>query len=333
MHYNKNNPNFLLSIISSFGNITKGKSFFKKSFKEKEIKLRSNKFTAHIFFKSVFIALVLSLYYLFLQNIKTFTENKYSHSHLNNRHSRILYQEISPFLKGSRAPNAIEKQKKNPFPYKHNDNNSSFGNLDKQNEDLKKKISNDNQLKTKTGKQEEYNKNDIMFSCANIGNCEDVTEDELSDKLNNIKGAVNGKTMNLVWKYVNYHENVNSARMRQEIQNYCKLVAEHYNIPEEFESKKCKYVDDKITNKLLRKERFDFKNIEDFAKEDICARWEFLRYIKLKRRSWKEVRESSKEKWENYINDVFKNYKAKKSICKCGADKKGFCLCRWKPKH
>ncbi|ANQ07187.1 Uncharacterized protein PCOAH_00013220 [Plasmodium coatneyi] len=316
MHDNKNNPNFLLSIIASFGNITKGKSSFKKSFKEKEINLRSNKFATYIFFKSVFIALVLSLYYLFLQNIKTSTGNKYSHSHLNNRHSRILYQDISSFLKGSRANNAIEKQKKNPFPFKHNENNNSLGNVDKQNEDLKKKISNDNQLKTNTGKPGEYNKNEIMFSCANIGNCEEVTEDELSDKLNNIKGAVNGKTMHLVWKYVNNHEKVNFIRMQQEIQNYCDMSAKHYNIPKEFETKKCKHVDDKITNALLKKERFDLKNIKEFAKEDLCARWEFLRYIKLKRRSWKELRESSKEKWTNYINDVFKNYTTKKSSCK-----------------
>ncbi|GAB69807.1 phist protein, partial [Plasmodium cynomolgi strain B] len=128
----------------------------------KEIKLNSNKFATHIFFKSFFSALVLSLYYLLLQNINTSTGNKYPHSHLKNRHSRILYQDIPSFLKGSRANNTTEGQKKNPFPFKHADNNSS-GNVDKQNEDLKKKLSSDNQLKTNTGKQEEYNKNEIMF--------------------------------------------------------------------------------------------------------------------------------------------------------------------------
>ncbi|EDL42365.1 phist protein (Pf-fam-b) [Plasmodium vivax India VII] len=312
MKDNKKNPNFLLSIISSLGNITKGKSSFKKSFKEKEIKLKSNKFATYIFFKSVFSVLVLTLYYLLLQNINTSTGNIYSNSHLNNRHSRILYQDIPSFLKGSKVNIAFEGQKKNPFSFKHDDNNSSSGNVDKQNDDLKKNFSNDNQLKNNTGKPGEYNKNEIMFSCANTGKCEEITEEELNDKLNNIKGAVNTKTMHLVWKYVHNHERVNFIRMQQETQNYCKLLAKHYNIPKEFETKKCKHVDDKITNALLKKERFDLKNIKEFAKEDICARWEFLRYINLKRRSWKELRESTKEKWANYINDLFKNYKAKK---------------------
>ncbi|EUD64268.1 hypothetical protein C922_05355 [Plasmodium inui San Antonio 1] len=312
MQDNKRNPNFLLSIISFLGNITERKSSFKKSFKEKEIKLKSKKSSICIFFKSVFSALLLSLYYLLLQNINTCTGNKYSHSHVNNRHPRILYPDISSLLKGSRVNNPIEEQKKNLFPFKHDDNNSFSGNVDKQNEHLQKKLSKDNQLKNHTGKQEQYNKNEIMFSCVNTGNCEEVTEDELNDKLNNIKGAVNTKTMNLVWKYVHNHERVKFTRMQKEMQNYCKLLAKHYHIPTEFEPKRCKHVDDKIRNLLLKKDRFDLKNIKDFAKEDFCARWEFLRYINLKRRSWKELRESTKEKWANYINDQFKNYKPKK---------------------
>ncbi|KJP84858.1 hypothetical protein AK88_05513 [Plasmodium fragile] len=333
MQDHRKNPNFPLSIICSLGNITTTKSTFKQFFKEKEIKLKSNKFATYIFFKSVFIALVLSLYCLLLQNINTSTGPKYAHSYLNNRHSRILYPDNPPFLKAFRANNAIQGQKKNPFLLNHNDNNSSSGNVDNQNEDLKKKIPKDNQLKTNTGKQEEYNKNEIMFRCVNIGNCDDVTEDELNDKLNNIKGAVNSRTMHLVWKYVQNHEKVNFIRMQQEIQNYCKLSAKYYNIPEEFDTKKCKHVDDKITNALQKRERFDLKNINEFAKEDICARWEFLRYIKLKRRSWKELRESTQQKWANYINDVFKNYKSKKSITAFDKDNKGFRFRPWIPKH
>ncbi|GAW80083.1 Phist protein [Plasmodium gonderi] len=308
----KKKKDFLLSIIPSLGNIAKGKISFQKLAKEKEYKLKNKKIISCIFSKSFFSALVLSLLYLLLQNINTCTENTYSQTHLKNRHSRILFEDIKLHLKKLRGNNSIEVGN-NGFPHKHNNNKfGSSENVDDKSKDLKNKAVTYNNLKNDAGKQAIYNKNEIIFSCIDTDNCEEVTEDELNDKLDNIKGPVNGKTMHIVWKYVHKHVRLSFIRMQKETMNYCHLLAKNYNIPKEYEMKKCKYVDDKITNALLKKDNFDLKNIKDFAKEDFCARWEFLRYINLKRKSWGELRESTKEKWANYINNSFKNYKHKK---------------------
>ncbi|SBT76212.1 Plasmodium exported protein (PHIST), unknown function [Plasmodium ovale] len=293
--------NILLYTTSSFGDAQKGGNYLKE-LKEKEINDEKQTMERPIFFKSLFRALVLSLFYLLLQNISSSKTNENLLFYSNIRNSRILYNDILSFAKWSKVHDIEGIKGKNIPSREVNNIHSDMVNNNKK-ESKNMFVSNKS--------QETYKKNEMLFTCKDSNGCGEISDYELNEKINNLKGPVDSKTMYLVWDYVSNHEKKKYVLMQEEMLNYCKLLAKHYNIPDKLEKEKWQYVNNKMTKALLKKERFDLKNIKEFAKEELCARWEFQRYINLKRRSWNELREHTKEKWANQLNNWFKTYREK----------------------
>ncbi|KJP86747.1 hypothetical protein AK88_03561 [Plasmodium fragile] len=141
-------------------------------------------------------------------------------------------------------------------------------------------------------------------------NSQDMTDEELSEKINKLKGPVDTMTMLCVLNYVHNHEKEKYIRMMEDMQEACGVLADSYNVPWEYEAEKFKYVHDKMMKMLMKREKFEMKNIKAFATDEpICARWEFQRYLELKRRSWADFTRRMKRQGTNRLQHSFRRTK------------------------
>ncbi|GAB65933.1 phist protein [Plasmodium cynomolgi strain B] len=141
-------------------------------------------------------------------------------------------------------------------------------------------------------------------------NSQDMTDEELSERIDKLKGPVDTKTMIFVWNYVHDHEKKKYILMVEGMRETCRRLADYYNVPWEYETEKFRYVHDKMIKMLMKRENFEIKNIKDFATDEpICARWEFQRYLKLKRRSWADFTRRMERKWTKKLQHSFRSGK------------------------
>ncbi|CAA9987639.1 Plasmodium exported protein, unknown function [Plasmodium knowlesi strain H] len=141
-------------------------------------------------------------------------------------------------------------------------------------------------------------------------NSQEMTDEELNERIGKLKGPVDSATMLYVWHYVYDHERKKCTYMVEDMRRVCRVLAEYYNVPWEYEIEKYKYVLDKMTKMLLKREKFEIKNIKMFATDEpICARWEFQRYLKLKQRSWADFTHHMWRKCTKKLEHSFRNYK------------------------
>ncbi|ANQ07389.1 Uncharacterized protein PCOAH_00015460 [Plasmodium coatneyi] len=141
-------------------------------------------------------------------------------------------------------------------------------------------------------------------------NSEEMTDEELNERIGKLKGPVDTGTMLYVWNYVYDHERKKYIRMVEDMREACRILADYYNVPWECEMKKYSYAHDKMIKMLLKRENFEIKNIKEFATDEpICARWEFQRYLKLKQRSWADFTERMGRKWTNKLEHSFRKVK------------------------
>ncbi|KAI4838020.1 hypothetical protein MKS88_003442 [Plasmodium brasilianum] len=280
--------NSVLTITPPFWNIEKRKNYVKKTLNNKETKFK-NKNYIHISKGNIYLQL-----------------------QLKNRHSRILYKYNPLLIRGIKNHNATSLEKKEIFSSHHEEKDTTSKKLSKKINEMENTFIKDYLSKKNIGNHETFKKNENLFKCSNLKKCEDVTDEELNEKINNLKGPVDPKTMYLVWNFVYDHEKKKYIRMQGDTLKYCKSLASDYKIPINYEKKTWKNINIKMTEAFLKKGHSDFKNIKTFAGEDLCARWEFQRYIYMKRKLWTEYREKIKEKCINKLNNTFKKYNEKK---------------------
>ncbi|KAI4839589.1 hypothetical protein MKS88_002146 [Plasmodium brasilianum] len=204
---------------------------------------------------------------------------------LSNINSRKLSGCIPSHIKGFRRPTFSEKGEMT-FVCNPKRNKQACSNSREEEYEEKESEFLDHYLKKLDSvERERSKKNEMLFPYISTDSTAMITENEFNTRIANLKGPVDSKIMILVWNYVIEYERRKYINMVDDIITMCKLLAEFYNVPSNYESSIKQHVRNKMMKALMKKEEFDYKNIKDFARDDdgICARWEFQRYVQLKR--------------------------------------------------
>ncbi|SBT55871.1 Plasmodium exported protein (PHIST), unknown function [Plasmodium ovale wallikeri] len=247
--------------------------------------------------------------YLLLQTIYTFTSDHYgSELLLRERFSRSLSGRIPSNVRGFRGLIYDEDREMVYTLNRENRRPAYYRQIDRRDENLKNAYLHSYLTAMSKSERERCKKNEKLFPCRGDEVFEVLTDDELNERIKNLKGPLHSRTMHHVWNYVLHHEKRKFLRMLEYVKSACKSFADYYDIPPSYEKIKWEYVEGKMLKELRKKEVYDFENIKDFASDVICARWEFQRYLTLKRRSWKKFTEDMEEKWTKKLLRWFKGH-------------------------
>ncbi|VUZ94996.1 Plasmodium exported protein (PHIST), unknown function [Plasmodium vivax] len=272
-------------------------------------------FSVFTFSDTVLCALVLSLFYALIQNVHCPGWPSESHHEVgslsNGRRWRNMSGRIPSHVKGFRRPHLMEdgemvfQSKRGRSRGRERDTDLS-PEIPKIYKDVERSFSK-RYTKVLTEKEKKrWIKNVMLFKNQNSL---EMTYEELSDRIDNLKGPVDTKTMLFVWNYVHDHEKQKYIHMVEGMRDTCRRLADYYNVPWEYETEKFRYVHDKMIKMLMKREEFEIKNIKKFATDGpICARWEFQRYLKLKRRSWADFTQRMERKWTKKLQHSFRSH-------------------------
>ncbi|EUD67837.1 hypothetical protein C922_02026 [Plasmodium inui San Antonio 1] len=256
----------------------------------------------------VFCALALSCLYALIQNVHSPGEPSHNHQKVlnlpNDRSCRSLSGRIRSDVKELRIPYLTEDEEEPLYadghsgvdtdrslliPEIYNDMKGSFW----------KKYDKVLTEKEKTTRI----KNVMLFKNQDS---QKTTDEELYEKIDQLKGPVDAATMIFVWNYFHDHERNKYIWMLEDVRETCIALADNYCVPPEYAHNQFRYVHDKMIKMLLIREKFEMKNIKQFASDAIlCARWEFQRYLKYKRASWAYFTQSMERKSTEVLQECF----------------------------
>ncbi|EUD65860.1 hypothetical protein C922_03843 [Plasmodium inui San Antonio 1] len=128
-------------------------------------------------------------------------------------------------------------------------------------------------------------------------NKSEMTDKDLWDKINSLKGPISSPTIIYVWEFFHIHERRKYIALVKELEDTYKIKSEHFSQRWKKNEPFVRAVLDKLMASLLRIDESEMDNIQEFSSAGfLYSRWEFLRYLGFKRKEWARVRKLLKEK-------------------------------------
>ncbi|GAW80425.1 Phist protein [Plasmodium gonderi] len=269
-------------------------------------------FSTFLRYNVVFCVLVLSLFYSLIQNVQNCMRKSKTEWNIANfgncTRSRKLSGPIPSHVRGFRRPTFTEDGEM-VFQTQNNVKHFDMDPLMKKiyDETAKAFSPHSMNLLDEADKNRCVN-NILLFIDKDNNSSEEMTDEELTEKIEKLKGPVDSSTILFIWSCVHEHERKKYIKMVHNMKTVCRKLASHYNVPWEYETYRFGYTMNKMLKMLMEKDEQDLKNIKQFATDDvICARWEFQRYLKLKRRSWNDFTTNMRRKWTYKLHNWFKD--------------------------
>ncbi|SBS80587.1 phist protein [Plasmodium ovale curtisi] len=154
-----------------------------------------------------------------------------------------------------------------------------------------------------------YGNEPLPFGCTKAELQEDLTEDELNNRIKNLKQNATVKDMFILWNQVLMFERKLFIKTQEYIMHYAVYLQKTLMLPTPIRMKYWWRAHYNMTDELIKKERGDFNDFYTFVSKGGggCQRWDFLYFLQAKRKSWSELRDLMKSIWMEILT-----YKMKK---------------------
>ncbi|SBT57172.1 phist protein [Plasmodium ovale wallikeri] len=154
-----------------------------------------------------------------------------------------------------------------------------------------------------------YGNEPLPFGCTKAELQEDLSEEELNNRIKNLKQNATVKDMFVLWNHVLMYERKLFIKTQEYIMHYAVYLQKTLMLPTPIRMKYWWRAHYNMTDELIKKERGDFNDFYTFVSKGGggCQRWDFLYFLQAKRKSWSELRDLMKSIWMEILT-----YKMKK---------------------
>ncbi|SOV75454.1 Plasmodium exported protein (PHISTc), unknown function [Plasmodium sp. gorilla clade G3] len=153
-----------------------------------------------------------------------------------------------------------------------------------------------------------YKKEVLPFGVSNSELEDNLTEEELNERIRRLDLTVSVKDMFILWNHILAHERKKYTKMQEYLMYYSQYLEKTYQVPTGFRKKYWWRVHYMLTEEVVKRERTDNLDFHQFLRKGCCEKREFLYFINSKRKGWADLTETMKNIWMERLTYKMRKY-------------------------